>query len=68
MRDEFLWNNPLDVRENVEHAHVFAFHSSRLFSVRPEPSTPFKHLCKALAFFAERLFNLLETKHFLNTI
>jgi hypothetical protein len=31
LQDEFFVNNPLDVKENDEHALNFAFHLSRLF-------------------------------------
>jgi hypothetical protein len=33
-QDEFLLNNPLDVKENDEHALDFALHLSRLFRSR----------------------------------
>jgi hypothetical protein len=48
---EFFVNNPLDIKENDEHAFDFAFHLSHLFSV----SVSFDSPCEAHAFFPERL-------------
>jgi hypothetical protein len=56
-QDEFFINNPLDVKENDEHALDFALQLLRIFLVCPELSMQFKHSCTAHAFFPERLSN-----------
>jgi hypothetical protein len=55
-QDEFFVNNPLDVKENDEHALDFALHLSP-FSACPELSMPFKHQCMVQVLFSEHLFN-----------
>jgi hypothetical protein len=51
-QDEFFVNNPLDVKENDEHALDVAVHLSRLFPVLNSLKFP----CTAHAFFPERLW------------
>jgi hypothetical protein len=50
-QDEFFVNNPLDMKENDEHAHEFALDLPRLLSVSVSLDFP----CTAHAFFPERL-------------
>jgi hypothetical protein len=49
-------NNPLASKENEEYDLHFPF-LSRLFTVCPEPSMPFKYPCTAHALFPERMPN-----------
>jgi hypothetical protein len=46
-------NNPLDVKENDEHALEFVFHLYQLYSISASLDFP----CMAQAFFLERLSN-----------
>jgi hypothetical protein len=47
-QNKFFLNNPLDIKENYEHALDFALRLSP-FSICREPSMPFKHPCTAHA-------------------
>jgi hypothetical protein len=49
-QDEFFVNNPLDVKENDEHALGFALHLSP-FPVSVSLDMPFQHPCTARVFF-----------------
>jgi hypothetical protein len=53
-------NNPLDVKENDEHAPDFALHLSRLVSVSVSLDFP----CSAHAFFPERLFRHCQSLYY----
>jgi hypothetical protein len=52
-QDELFVNNPLDVKENYEHALDFTFHLSRTYSVSVSSDFP----STAHAFFPERSSN-----------
>jgi hypothetical protein len=52
---KFFVNNPLDVKENYEHALDFFSSPVSPFSVYLEPSMPFELLCTAHAFFPKHL-------------
>jgi hypothetical protein len=57
-QDEFFVNNPLDVKENNEHALDFALHLSLSpFSVSVSMDIPLNYPCTAHAFFLERFSN-----------
>lgn len=56
-RDDFLANNPLNVKENYEHVRDFALHLSRPSRFRWVWNSASRHPCTAHAFFPERLPN-----------